>query len=1568
MTAAAVLSCAAVFGGLRGIPTDENRQVQEQILAAAYSSLMNVIVKVSGDAVLSHANADALETDAAQRVTAQCNAVQSRVQERIRKLYPELRVGFSYSTLINGFSCELPENLIPQVAALPDVVSVTEAGEIETPQTANTSEIGGFPVENAGSGFGAGQVIAVIDTELDTSHPMFAPLADDVETAVSRADVEAIAESGILNVDIDPDRAYISSKLPYVIDYVDDDRYGGVADRSSYHGTHVCGIAAGNAYEASDGTVLSGIAKDAQLMFFACSRGSGVSVDAAIAGFEDAVKLHADVITMSWGTSSDYSGDNPFTEAVAAADRAGIVICSAAGNSGNRSESSGNLPTPESPDSCTISNKAELGSPLLIAASADNPVQADVDVFLLGRKTVVCIPIVGQFGCVSSFMRLSLAAGEYAYVDCGNGTEAEMAAADIKNKIALVQRSYDQKIEETSHLAERLGALGVILIDTESADSSQISVSESLTNVVAVSYADGQQMREAAEKTILVSGEATPQELPVSVSSFTSWGVRNSLDLRPDIMGIGGRVRSAGYDGTDVTDSGTSMASPYIAGCAAVLREYLRETGAEQEGAALSSYLRRLLMNTAVPFEENGLYVTPRRQGAGLASLENAVSAKVLMTGPGGEAKVNLFDRLGSAFSFEVEITNYSDEDVVFPDAALHLTTDGTYYSTGSRREILCGQQALQCTADFAGPVVIGAGQTETVTVHAELDAAQYEALSAQFRYGFFIEGYLMLHGAENSADISIPVLGFSDDWAQLPVARPNTLMPAVVSGANYYMDSVPLIEYQEMFEEISKRVPDEAARYQHLDLTDYATEDECNLLEYGRNEAWISPNQDCLADFLYGLRVVSYRNAKADLELQDAWGHTLFQDIGITLKDLIELRFDQSRLGDGDYTIIVRAYIDYAGSSDNPQEFRCKLHVDRVAPELTCEYREEYGRKIASLTASDDRLLQGVIVTGYGSGYVAGSREANGIWNGVYDDLWQIGSEAHMGIYPWFDGADDALTEGMPAVLRKYAGIEKDADYNFCDYVLLHPGKDGRYTLEYDVTDLDDYSFTVLDYANNYAVSNQPNISAEWFAAQEFAWMDAKHGIFEVGTDTIRYFDFYDGSVTDYQFKAENDILRLYTDEKEKIYRIECENQYSYLMTDTDTGETNYLHPVEFRMYEHLRHPICELMEAAAANTKEACGKEPIRSELTYLNGPNDITITVILEEQDGRVIEYERYYYLSIFYNSESKAEHERLDPESENNIVIESSYRLVNLFEDEKIQLAEGLYYAENLDCDLLFLDDGSGMILYVNPFNNQLGVKGDMPFQYSVNEDGRIEIRYDSFFLTGTLADDGPWGLSIRWDNMDENSKHSPYGTTYLIMTQYDPKQPGQLMSSEEIISMACDFMKIYRGDGQYRVSNNGMKDNHYFYLEFFADSDSFTLLVDPLTMCGFDEMGNEIDLWKPPYLPEGAYSHAEIGEMAAKDYTDKTGITPAHTEVRLTYSGEMEVMFISDNWDILDIYLIDPVSGEGTDQNGEAVNLPQTGRFDAGPVYLAVFAVILTAAGLLCCMSVLRRKQTEDSAA
>ena len=173
----------------------------------------------------------------------------------------------------------------------------------------------------------------------------------------------ACIAGGALHLELDPDQAYRSSKLPYAVDYVDADPYGGVEDPGQYHGKHVTGISAGKPFVSKNCRTISGIAPDAQILFMAVGGGGGyIDGEAALLAIEDAIALHADVINMSWGSFIENYQDNLFAQVFDAADKAGVSICTSAGNYDNGSSSLRRNNYPESPDVSTIDDKTETGS------------------------------------------------------------------------------------------------------------------------------------------------------------------------------------------------------------------------------------------------------------------------------------------------------------------------------------------------------------------------------------------------------------------------------------------------------------------------------------------------------------------------------------------------------------------------------------------------------------------------------------------------------------------------------------------------------------------------------------------------------------------------------------------------------------------------------------------------------------------------------------------------------------------------------------------------------------------------------------------------------------------------------------------------------------------------------------------------------------------------------------------------------------------------------------------------------------------------------------------------------
>lgn len=104
----------------------------------------------------------------------------------------------------------------------------------------------------------------------------------------------------------------------------------------AHTGTHVAGSAVGNATKpAPTGELLKGVAPEAQLMFARVFqiRKEWLSRALSLQSCEDAVKLGADTINMSFGISGSEADTNPLTrQAFEFARKSGVVINVSRGN------------------------------------------------------------------------------------------------------------------------------------------------------------------------------------------------------------------------------------------------------------------------------------------------------------------------------------------------------------------------------------------------------------------------------------------------------------------------------------------------------------------------------------------------------------------------------------------------------------------------------------------------------------------------------------------------------------------------------------------------------------------------------------------------------------------------------------------------------------------------------------------------------------------------------------------------------------------------------------------------------------------------------------------------------------------------------------------------------------------------------------------------------------------------------------------------------------------------------------------------------------------------------------
>lgn len=1040
--------------------------------------MISVIVKVDGDPVLAAAAAedygiDYLNTDDAKDAEKDLEKVQSQAECYIEGFYPDLETEYSYTSVLNGFSCEIPESIVEDIEKCPQVVSVEKVHSYRKPQLYKSYEMNGADkyYESTGS-YGEGETIAVLDTELDVTHPMFAPI-DDKDVQFTENDIAAFAGSDELNADFDPEKVYVSSKLPFVYSYTNDDPYS-VADENAYHGTHVSGIAAGNKTIDEAGREISGVAPDAQIVFMDIfsydeSAGDYLADDATIAAaVEDAVKLNVSVINLSLGSDTESYQGSVLDEAFELADNAGVTVCAAAGNEADGYLTAGQN-KPENVDTSTV-NMPSVYNSVISVASADN-IYASTKRFELSDGSLIDYIEAGSF----AYDLDELDDAEYVY--CGYGSSEDFEDLDLENKIALCDRG-EVGFEEKFFNAILSGAAGLIICDN--IDEPLLDISSYQISAAFISKADGDKLKALKKKTIsYIDGWGDMVSTTSSISSFSSWGVSEDLKLKPEITGLGGNVTSAGYNGEYCSLSGTSMATPYLAGCCALVNEYLKESGSDLQGAEKNQYIKNLLMNSAKLYkDDNGLYITPRRQGAGFVSLSNLLDDKVILTGDSGEAKIELYDKINDSFDMNVNVKNISGDAVKFKNAELVLTTD----DVGNSEEgtVISGAVALDCTADLSSLKTIGAGESLTENIHVELDPSQLEEIASVFTNGFFIDGYILLSGAKNCCDISIPLTGFRGDWTKVPIFDENMFSENSVLGSNFagtYIGNYQTIAGLSL-SQLAKIMKDAEGMSMEELIDGISTTFE----GVGQN-FYLSPNEDYIGDVI-NYNLSNLREAYVSgVNIYDKSGNEIFADEMSPMLYDRQSQFNMytyvpTDIADGEYVGEISGYINYPGAEQDPQKLTFDFTVDNTVPKInSAKLSEENGRKYVTLNVSDDNI-EGIYVLGNGTGGTADKYDPDDPSKCGYDietleqTLQLISLLTNSGESDFGAGSVD-MKSIIPITQYISADSESKEEYeiDFLDIIPVDKNSDGTMSVKYDVTDLESFSISVMDKAYNTAV-----------------------------------------------------------------------------------------------------------------------------------------------------------------------------------------------------------------------------------------------------------------------------------------------------------------------------------------------------------------------------------------------------------------------------------------------------------------------------------------------------------------
>ncbi len=629
-----------------------------------------------------------------------------------------------------------------QVEAIRNVIGVRDVvielryypTEDDTQNITATEMTGATAAWNLGY-TGAGSKIAVVDTGLDTDHQSFDAdafqyaideLNETRETPVvlmTEADVATVWDQLNAAQWLDLDGVYRDVKVPYGVNYVDRG-YDITHDNDSQgeHGSHVAGIAAANKYipsgngyvKALETVKTQGQAPDAQLLIMKVfGKGGGAYDSDYMAAIEDALTLGCDAVNLSLGSSvAGFTTNDTYAELLDKLTQFGLVWCNSAGNSYSWTHfSTGdhylfaddvNYQTGGSPatyhNSLSVASVDNKGFASYVIKASDGSSLFYTETNGYGNEPLNSIP--GEY----SFIMLTRAGSE-------EEDFAALGSEIVGGKVAVTWRGGSSFYVKANGGARNGAVATIVANNTAGTISMNLSGYVFSAPAVSITQNDGYLLMSTAEQKeangvtyyegtltisdeVLASNVGTPTTDIQTMSSFSSWGGNGALTMKPEITAPGGNIWSVNGaipGGTSYEQmSGTSMASPQVAGLVAVLKQYIREEGLAQKlGLTERAIAQSLLMSTARPlYDEDGAYWSIMKQGSGLADVNNAITARsvIQVTGLPASAPLSAADSIAdgkvkmelgevnNGFGASFTVTNISDE-------AMSLYLNGEFFT-----------------------------------------------------------------------------------------------------------------------------------------------------------------------------------------------------------------------------------------------------------------------------------------------------------------------------------------------------------------------------------------------------------------------------------------------------------------------------------------------------------------------------------------------------------------------------------------------------------------------------------------------------------------------------------------------------------------------------------------------------------------------------------------------------------------------------------------------------------------------------------------------------------------------
>jgi minor extracellular serine protease Vpr len=539
---------------------------------------------------------------------------------------------------------------------------------------------GGGPA-NAGTGV----KVAIVDTGIDITHPCF---SDSGYTVQSHLGDPRLTNNKVIAARV------FNNKL-------NQSRFDATAIQD--HGTHVAGTVACN-FETpavvSGVTIpygVSGVAPKALLGNYNVFPGDVADArsEDILNALEAAYQDGFDIANMSLGGGSRGIQDL-LTLAVDNLDLADMVVAVAAGNSGPGHftvESPGMAQRALSAGASTVPHF--VGAPLSVGGASYGVAAGDLPTVSADLTAPLGVVLNGA-GQLSNACTAGVA-----------GADGTPAAGSLAGKIALISRGacvFSEKVRN----AQDAGAIAAIVVNNVAGDPTAMALGGIANEPTIPAYMAAQD-----NKTALVADNGESATIGAAMSyfhtsnsdimaGFSSQGPSDvEFRVKPDVVAPGVNVLSSVPANACAAPpcfaffSGTSMATPHLAGSAAVIRgQHPTWSAAEVRSAVVNTADRGVLKDfaNAAPVDDVNVI------GAGRENLASAVGAVVALD-PVSISFGAVPSGSGQPRQSSVTLTNLSGAPKTFALAVVDAETSGVTYSLSR------------------SGVALGAGESATVTV-----------------------------------------------------------------------------------------------------------------------------------------------------------------------------------------------------------------------------------------------------------------------------------------------------------------------------------------------------------------------------------------------------------------------------------------------------------------------------------------------------------------------------------------------------------------------------------------------------------------------------------------------------------------------------------------------------------------------------------------------------------------------------------------------------------------------------------------------------------------------------------